>query len=159
MVDVHEGLFCEQCGQDSFIRGVRYHCLSCDADCCAQHAPTHARTHTLIPFRVPMYAPREALDVRDTDLSSLVLSVFTAYADRPCIGQPARGSKEGDLRSPAWEWHSYRDVLALALRYRADLRHVHRDCKFVVASFDAGNCVELVALDVAAALSGDSCRL
>ena len=75
-----------------------------------------------------MYAPREALGVRDTDLSSLLLSIFTAYADRPCIGQPV-AREPTEHGAPVWEWHSYQDVLALALRYRVDLQQ--SDCEFM----------------------------
>ena len=85
----------------------------------------------------------EACVLEDT-LCSLLMSLFTAYSERPCLGIPTKSSVQ-------WKWVSYSQLKNHAISYAQSLKDYRK--QFLVASFSE-NCLELVAFDIAAALLG-----
>ncbi|CAK9072522.1 unnamed protein product [Durusdinium trenchii] len=86
--------------------------------------------------------------VSEDTLCSLLVSLFTVYSDRPCLGTPTGGCAQ-------WNWVSYAQVKKRVISYIRFLRgsesiEINR---FLVAAFPQ-NCLELIAFDLAAALLG-----
>ena len=120
MQPVQNGWYCMQCAQ-----------YSAERDCCSQDAHDRIFLHS-------------GGSVSDSNLKSLLVSLFAAYEDRPCLGIPYG-------RSAEWEWLSYSDLKSHVMAYVLSLR-CFQD-RFLVAAFPE-NCLALIAFDLAAALLG-----